>query len=87
MKTFSLKIITMDGIVFSGSVSEITLTTESGQISVFADHVALLTIIKEGIITVKTEATLQKFKTSSGVIEISPEHEVYILVDSATPTV
>jgi F-type H+-transporting ATPase subunit epsilon len=48
-----LKIITMDGVFFSDSVSEIILPTDIGQIAVLPMHIPLISKIKEGEVVLR----------------------------------
>jgi F-type H+-transporting ATPase subunit epsilon len=78
-----LKIITMDGVFFSDSVSEIILPTDIGQITVLPMHIPLISKIKEGVVLLRTSKGEKKIKVSSGVLEVRPHSEVYLLVDRA----
>ena len=85
--TINFKIITMDGVFFSGEVTEIVLPTDAGQIAVLAHHIPMVSTVKEGIAVIKTSTTLgateRKIQIASGVLEVRPHSEVYLLVDSA----
>ncbi len=78
-----LKIITMDGVFFSDSVSEIILPTDIGQIAVLPMHIPLISKIKEGEVVLKIGKDEKKVKVSSGILEVRPHSEVYLLVDRA----
>ena len=88
MHTLNLKIITIDGILFAGEVSEIILPTTEGQISVLPEHIAMISTLKEGTVTLKIgnqqSAQEKNFRISSGVLEIRPDSEAFILVDHAS---
>lgn len=77
----NLKIITLEGVFFSGDVSEIILPTDTGQITILPGHIPLISKIKEGKITIRTEIEERKYKISSGVLEVRPKSEVYLLID------
>ncbi len=83
MKTINLKIITIEGVFFSGEVTEVVLPTDNGQISVLPDHIPLVSKLKEGVVLLKTTTGDKEISISSGVLEVRPESEVYVLVDSA----
>jgi F-type H+-transporting ATPase subunit epsilon len=78
-----LKIITMDGVFFSDSVSEIILPTDIGQIAVLPMHIPLISKIKEGEVVLRMGKDEKKVKVSSGILEVRPHSEVYLLVDRA----
>jgi F-type H+-transporting ATPase subunit epsilon len=80
----NLKIITLEGIIFSDEVSEIILPTDVGQITVLPGHIPLISKLKEGTVVLKTGSKEKHIHISSGVIEVRPESIVYILVDHAS---
>jgi F-type H+-transporting ATPase subunit epsilon len=87
MNQINLKIITLEGVFFGGEVLEIILPTDNGQITVLPNHIPLISKIKEGEMILKgVEGKKEAEKTisiSSGVLEVRPNSEVYILVDTA----
>lgn len=78
-----LKIITLDGIYFSGDVLEIVLPTDSGQIAILPHHIPMVSTVKEGIVIIKMTEKEKKVSVSSGVLEVRPQSEVFMLVDRA----
>jgi F-type H+-transporting ATPase subunit epsilon len=82
-----LKIITIEGVFYSGQVSEIILPTETGQIAVLPHHIPLISALKEGIVTLKIIHEEKEINISSGVLEVRAESIAYILVDHASDNV
>lgn len=80
----NLKIITLEGIFFFGEVSEIILTTDVGQITVLPNHIPLISKVKEGELVLRISKEEKKHTVSSGVLEVRPNSEVYLLVDKAS---
>lgn len=80
----NLKIITLEGIFFSGEILEIILPTDLGQIAVLPNHIPLISKVKEGDVTLKTKDGDKKVIVSEGVLEVRPHSEVYLLVDKAS---
>ena len=82
-----LKIITIEGVFYSGQVSEIILPTETGQIAVLPHHIPLISALKEGTVVLKInnqkDISEKKIHISSGVLEVREGSVVYILVDHA----
>lgn len=76
-----LKIITLEGVVFSDEVSEIILPTDLGQITVLPNHIPLISKVREGTLLLKTDKNEKRFTISSGVLEVRPHSEAYLLVD------
>ncbi len=83
MKTINLKIITIDGVLFAGDVSEIILPTDVGQISVLPEHIPMISKLKEGTVVLKIGTSEKKFHISAGVLEIRPDNEAFILNHNA----
>lgn len=82
-----LELITLAGPKLSTKVYQATLPTLDGQISVYPDHEALVTIAKPGVIVVRYrqedgDDKLDYLAIGGGVVEISGER-IRILVDEA----
>ncbi|MCL2038232.1 ATP synthase F1 subunit epsilon [Candidatus Saccharibacteria bacterium] len=82
-----LQLISLTGEKFKEKVYEITLPTTSGEISVFPDHEALVTLAKPGAIAIRRRKTdpddaREYFAISGGIVEIDAKR-VRILVDEA----
>lgn len=71
MKTFKLIITKIDGPVFDGVATAVTIPGEEGEMTVLADHEALITRLKAGTITVQHENGKEAFPIDSGVLEIA----------------
>ena len=79
-----LKIITIEGIFFSGQVSEIVLPSVNGEIAVLPHHIPLVSVLKEGMITLKTDDGERRIKISGGVVEVREHSVVHVLADHAS---
>lgn len=82
-----LDLITLSGTKFSGEAYEVQLPTTSGPIAVFPGHQPLVTLMTNGVITVRKkkndpDSLMEDFATNSGVAEIDGEN-IKILVDEA----
>lgn len=71
MKTFKLIITKIDGPVFDGEVTSVTLPGEAGEMTVLAHHEALITRLKVGTITVVMVSGKETYPVDSGVVEIA----------------
>lgn len=78
-KTFTLTIAKVNEELFSGPAVSVTLPGVEGQLTVLADHVPFVTLLKEGAIMVRTELGEQEFTIEKGVLEIS-DNQVTVLV-------
>lgn len=68
-KHIELKILTKDGIRFNGNVSSVTVPSLTGEITLLAHHIPLLSGLKEGTLKVKDDTTVvETMQISSGFI-------------------
>lgn len=79
-----LKIVTPDGSIYEDAeVIAVTLPTAAGVITVMDDHETLLSVISPGEIIIKKSDHEVELVVSSGVIQIKPESEVNLMVETA----
>lgn len=83
----NLELVTLGGSIVNQTVYEVIIPTAAGEIAVFPDHEALVTIAVPGAIAVRyaktdTDEQLEYFAISGGVVEIGG-NRVKILVDEA----
>jgi F-type H+-transporting ATPase subunit epsilon len=81
MKDFKLKIVTPERVVLTDQVSQVSVTTSTGQITILSNHVPLVSKLSAGEIVVKhqdqEEGLMAVF---GGFIEVVPG-QVVILAD------
>lgn len=83
-----LQLVALDGVKFEEDAYSITLPTLSGEITVYKDHMPLLTALQPGVITIRREQMdpdykFEHYATFGGVADIS-HMGVRVLVDEAT---
>mgnify|MGYP000347070001 FL=1 len=81
----NLKLVTLGGVKLDESVYSVTIPTIDGEISVLPSHEPLVTVARDGVITVRRTKETQEeefFAISGGVVEID-QTGVRILVDEA----
>ena len=81
----NLKLVTLGGVKLDEAVYSVTIPTIDGEISVLPSHEPLVTVAKDGVITVRRTKETQEeefFAISGGVVEID-QTGVRILVDEA----
>lgn len=77
-----LRIHSLQGVVFDGKATRLTLPTEVGEITVLDDHEPLITVTKQGLAVVEnSEGKEQFFRINSGFLEVKPRSEVLVLAD------
>ena len=81
----NLKLVTLGGVKLDETVYSVTIPTIDGEISVLPSHEPLVTVARDGVITVRRTKETQEeefFAISGGVVEID-QTDVRILVDEA----
>lgn len=81
----NLKLVTLGGVKLDEVVYSVTIPTIDGEISVLPSHEPLVTVARDGVITVRRTKETQEeefFAISGGVVEID-QTGVRILVDEA----
>lgn len=81
MMTF--KIVTPDGIIYQNDIEKVTIPTGAGQITVLEGHAPLVSTLKPGIVYVHKSDMVSELSISSGILEIRPDGEIYLLADTA----
>lgn len=79
----SLKITTPERVVFEGEVSQVTLPTVDGEITILPKHTPLVSILKPGEIVFKKEGEEHFLAVAGGFVQVQPKSKVIILADSA----
>lgn len=81
------ELITPEKVVTSEEIYEAILPAEQGQIAVLPGHVALVTLLRPGVISLRrqkgdSDAALDHLATSGGFVEISG-NSIKVMADSA----
>ncbi len=81
------QLVSLDGVKFSEDVYEIVLPTMAGDIGVLPGHMPLISVAKNGVISVRRESNhpdsmMEFFAISGGAIEVSG-NSLRVLVDEA----
>ena len=79
--TFTLTISRVDEMLFSGAAQSVTLPGEAGQLTLLAEHEPIITLLKNGMITVRAEGGDHTFQIGKGICEVSG-NQVTILVQA-----
>ena len=68
---FKAEIITPDKIILSNEVSEVTIPSFEGLMTILKDHISLVTFLRPGIIEVNLKNSIEKFFIEEGTVEFS----------------
>jgi len=83
MKELKLKIVTPEKVLFSDKVSQVSISTIMGQITILPNHIPLVSQLSPGEIVVKKNGSEEDLMVvSGGFVEVLPD-QVVILADTA----
>jgi F-type H+-transporting ATPase subunit epsilon len=82
-----LQLVTLTGVKFDDDVAEVVLPTLDGEIGVLTDHMPLITVATEGVISIRKntkdlDSQMDNYATYGGVVEIA-NNNLRVLVDEA----
>ncbi len=85
MITFEL--VTLTGVKMSEDVYEVVVPTPDGHIGVFPDHMSLVSLADNGVISIRrlkshSDDQMEHYATNGGVVEVS-KHRIRVLADEA----
>jgi len=83
MANYQLSIITAHGEVFNDQVESLIAPGALGSFGILSDHAPLVTSLCNGPLTVTQNGNKSYFAISSGILEVSEQNNVLLLVDSA----
>ena len=79
-KLLKLTISRVDAPVFDGEVISVTVPGITGEMTILANHSALISPLKKGLITIKkSDGTLEPIEIESGTLEISHNHATVLI--------
>ena len=79
------KIVTPERVVLDKVVDQVTLPTQSGQITVLPNHIPLLSALQAGEVIVKSGKEESSLAIAGGFLEVR-KNEVIILTENAEPS-
>jgi len=79
-KLLHLTISRVDGPLFDGQVSSVTVPGAAGEMTLLAEHTALISPLKAGVITYTQEdGTKSTLEIENGTLEISQNHATILV--------
>ena len=82
-KTIKFEVVTPERVVLKESISQVTVPTRAGEITVLPNHEPLISVLKPGVIELKKEnGDMEIMSVSGGFIEVL-KNKVVILADTA----
>ncbi|MFH1631533.1 MAG: ATP synthase F1 subunit epsilon [bacterium] len=83
MSKLTIKIVTPERVVFEDSVDSISVTTETGEITVLPNHVPLVSLLRAGEMRLTDGGNMSLLAVSTGLIEVRDGNQVIVLADTA----
>ncbi len=84
MASFAFELVSPERLLISGQADEVTVPGVEGEFTVMAQHAPFITVLKPGIVTVKSGGTTQRLYVRGGFAEVNPDG-LTILADYAIP--
>ncbi len=82
-KSIKFEIVTPERIVLKQEILQVTVPTQAGEITVLPDHIPLISILKPGVLEIKTlNKETEIMSVSGGFIEVLRD-KIVILADTA----
>ncbi|MBU2566581.1 ATP synthase F1 subunit epsilon [Patescibacteria group bacterium] len=79
----NFKLITPEKIVFEKKISQVTLPTMDGEISILPNHIPLVAQLVPGVAMLKEHNHSEDVAVSGGFIEVDKENNITVLADTA----
>ncbi len=84
MASFTFELVSPERLLISEPADEVTVPGVEGEFTVLAQHAPFITVLRPGIVTVKTAAETQRLYVRGGFAEVNPDG-LTILADFALP--
>ena len=83
MSTLKFKIVTPEKVIYENEISQITIPTMSGEITILPNHIPLVSVLKAGELKFKDKDGEHNLAVSGGFLEVRGNNEIVILADHA----
>jgi F-type H+-transporting ATPase subunit epsilon len=78
------KIVTPEKTIYENEVSQVTIPTMDGEITVLPHHIPLISVLKAGELKFKDKNGEHQMAVSGGFLEVRGKNEIIILADHAS---
>ncbi|MFA6255180.1 MAG: F0F1 ATP synthase subunit epsilon [Patescibacteria group bacterium] len=83
MPKLKFKIVTPEKVVFEQEIDQVTLPTQTGQITVLPNHIPLLSALQAGELVIKSDGKETPLAIAGGFVEVKPDSEIVVLTENA----
>ncbi|HSR88979.1 MAG TPA: F0F1 ATP synthase subunit epsilon [Candidatus Udaeobacter sp.] len=77
------KIVTPEKVIYENEISQVSVPTMSGEITILPNHIPLISVLKAGELKIKDKTGEHNLAVSGGFLEVRGQNEVVILADHA----
>ena len=77
------KIVTPEKVIYENEISQVSIPTMSGEITVLPNHIPLVSALKAGELKIKDKDGEHNMAVSGGFLEVRGNNEIVILADHA----
>ncbi len=77
------KIVTPEKVIYENEISQVTVPTMSGEITILPNHIPLVSVLKAGELRIKDKDGEHNLAVSGGFLEVRGNNEIVILADHA----
>jgi len=81
MSTIHFKISTPDRVVYEDDVDQVSIPTTSGEITVLAHHIPMVTVVRSGELRIVKAGQTMPYYIAGGTLEIRPDNTIVLLAD------
>ncbi|SFV59164.1 ATP synthase epsilon chain [hydrothermal vent metagenome] len=83
MKLMKLEIVTPDGVIFDDNIKQVTIPGSEGEFGVLAEHAALVSLLKAGVMVIETADSKEiSVAVNGGYVKVE-EEKTLCVVDGA----
>lgn len=77
------KIVTPEKTIYENEISQVSVPTMEGEVTILPNHIPLISILKAGELRFKDKQGEHQMAVSGGFLEVRGKNEIVILADSA----
>ena len=77
------KIVTPEKVIYENEISQVTIPTMNGEITILPHHIPLVSVLKAGELKIKDKDGEHNLAVSGGFLEVRGNNEIIILADHA----
>jgi len=86
MKWFNMlkfKIVTSEKVIYENEISQVSIPTMSGEVTILTNHIPLVSVLKAGELKIKDKDGEHIIAIAGGFLEVKGNNEIVILADHA----